>query len=109
MSNEVSMDLFNALDLRVGVVIEASRVPGSKKLIKLKVDVGDEVREIVAGGGEYYDPNYFVGKKFVVLVNLKPKKIMGIESRGMLLAADVGGKPIWLTVDGEAPAGSRVK
>jgi len=109
MSEEVSMELFNMLDLRVGTVVEAERIPGSKKLIKLKVDVGGEVRDVVAGGGEYYEPSYFLGKKFVVLVNIKPKKIMGVESRGMLLAADVDGKPVWLTVDGEAPAGSRIR
>jgi len=71
--------------------------------------VGGEVRDVVAGGGEYYELSYFLGKKFVVLVNIKPKKIMGVESRGMLLAADVDGKPVWLTVDGEAPAGSRIR
>jgi len=109
MSEDVSMEVFNMLDLRVGTVVGAERIPGSKKLIKLKVDVGGEVRDVVAGGGEYYDPGYFLGKRFVVLVNIKPKKIMGVESRGMLLAADVGGKPVWLTVDGEAPAGSRVR
>lgn len=56
-----------------------------------------------------YDPSYFLGKKLIVLVNIKPKKIMGVESRGMLLAADINGKPVWLTVDGEAPAGSRIR
>lgn len=107
--DEITIDHFNLLDLRVGIVLEAERIPTSKKLLKLKVDVGDEVREIVAGGAEYYDPNYFVGKRFVVLVNLKPKKIAGVESKGMLLAADVNGKPVWLTVDGDAPPGSKVR
>ncbi|MDH5816198.1 MAG: methionine--tRNA ligase subunit beta [Candidatus Nezhaarchaeota archaeon] len=109
MSDEISIDLFNLLDLRVGIVVEAERIPNSKKLLKLKVDVGDEIRDVVAGGGEYYDPSYFVGKRFIVLTNIKPRKIMGVESRGMLLAADVNGKPVWLTVYGEAPAGSRVR
>ncbi|MEM4576273.1 MAG: methionine--tRNA ligase subunit beta [Candidatus Nezhaarchaeales archaeon] len=106
---EVTIDQFNLLDLRIGVVLEAERISTSKKLLKLKVDVGDEVREIVAGGAEYYDPSYFVGKRLVVLVNLKPKRIAGVESKGMLLAADVNGKPIWLTVDGDAPPGSKVR
>ncbi|MEM0217592.1 MAG: hypothetical protein QXM73_02425 [Candidatus Nezhaarchaeales archaeon] len=109
MSNEISIDLFNSLDLRVGVVIEAEKMPNSKKLLRLKVDIGNEVRDIVVGGGEYYDPNYFIGKRFIVLTNIKPKRIMGVESRGMLLAADVNGRPVWLTVDGEAPAGSHVR
>ncbi|RLF11083.1 MAG: tRNA-binding protein [Thermoprotei archaeon] len=106
---EVSIEQFNALDIRVGVVLEAGRIPGTKKLLKLKVDVGGEVRELVAGGAEYYEPQYFVGKRVIVLVNLKPKRIAGVESRGMLLAADVDGKPVWLTVDGDAPPGSRVR
>lgn len=109
MSGEISIDLFNLLDLRVGIVVEAEKVPSSKKLLRLRVDIGNEVRDVVVGGGEYYEPSYFVGKRFVVLTNIKPKKIMGIESRGMLLAADVNGKPVWLTVDSEAPAGSRVR
>ncbi|RLF07020.1 MAG: methionine--tRNA ligase subunit beta [Thermoprotei archaeon] len=109
MKEEITLDFFNALDLRVGVVVEAERIPSSKKLLKLKVDVGNEIREIVAGGAEYYDPSYFLGKRFVVLVNLKPKKIAGVESKGMLLAADVDGKPVWLTVDGDAPPGSRIR
>ena len=109
MKEEVTLDLFNALDLRVGVVVEAERIPGSRRLLKLKVDVGNEVREVVAGGAEYYDPSYFLGKRFVVLVNLKPKRIAGVESRGMLLAADVDGKPVWLTVDGDAPPGSKIR
>lgn len=109
MSNEISIDVFNLLDLRVGVVIEAEKVSSSKKLLKLRVDIGNEVRDVIIGGGDYYDPSYFIGKRFIVLANIKPKKIMGVESKGMLLAADVNGKPIWLTVDGPAPAGSRVR
>ncbi|MCS7139204.1 MAG: tRNA-binding protein [Candidatus Nezhaarchaeota archaeon] len=109
MKGEISLELFNSLDLRVGVVVEAERIPNTRKLLKLKVDIGDEVREIVVGGAEYYDPSYFIGKHFIVLVNLKPKKIAGVESRGMLLAADVNNKPVWLTVDSPVPPGSRVR
>lgn len=105
----VSMDEFNRLDLRVCSVVAAERIPGMKKILKVKVDIGDEVRELVVGGAEHYPPEYFIGRKFIVLANLQPKRIGGVESRGMLLAADVGGKPVWLTVDGDAPAGARVR
>ncbi|RLE50235.1 MAG: tRNA-binding protein [Candidatus Methanomethylicota archaeon] len=106
---EVSMEDFNKLDLRVCTVLSAERIPGMKKILKVKVDLGGETRELVVGGAEYYPPEYFIGKKFIILANLQPKKIAGIESRGMLLAADVNGKPIWLTIDGDAPAGAKVR
>lgn len=93
-NNEITLDFFNALDLRVGVVVKAERIPGSKKLLKLEADIGNEAREIVAGGAEYSDPSYFLGKHFIVLLNIRPKKIAGVESKGMLLAADVDGKPV---------------
>jgi len=73
-NNEITLDFFNALNLRVGVVVKTERIPGSKKLLKLEADMGNEVREIVAGGAEYYDPSYFLGKHFIVLVNIRPQK-----------------------------------
>lgn len=97
------------LDLRVVKVLEAERIPGSSKVLKLKVDVGDEVRDVVAGGAEFYEPEYFKGKLFIALVNLRAKNIRGVLSRGMLLAADLRGKPIWLTVMEDVPPGTKVK
>lgn len=108
MGYEISIGDFQKLDIRVCKVLSAEPIPGRSRILKLKVDLGGEVREVVVGGAEYYKPDYFVGKLFVILANLKPKKIAGTLSKGMLLAADVGGKPIWLTVDGYAPPGSKV-
>ncbi|MEM4700308.1 MAG: hypothetical protein QXT74_05100 [Candidatus Nezhaarchaeales archaeon] len=109
MSSEISLEEFMRLDLRVVKVLEAERIPGSSKVLKLKVDVGDEVRDVVAGGAEFYEPEYFKGKLFIALVNLRAKNIRGVLSRGMLLAADLRGKPIWLTVMEDVPPGTKVK
>ncbi|MEM2926402.1 MAG: tRNA-binding protein [Candidatus Bathyarchaeia archaeon] len=104
----ITIDEFNKLDLRVGKVIEAQPIPGRTKILKLKVDIGGEVRQMIAGGAEYYSPSYFLGKQFVVLANLKPRTIAGVESKGMLLAAAVGEKPYWLTVEETVPPGTRI-
>lgn len=105
----VSMEDFGKIDLRVGYVLDAERIPGRSRIVKLKVDIGGgEVRTIVAGGGEYYSPGWFKGKLLIVLVNLEPKKIAGVESRGMALAAMVGDKPIWLTTFEPVPPGSKI-
>jgi len=107
---EISIEEFERLDIRVGKVLKAERVPGSRKLIRLEVDVGEgEPRQLVAGIAGFYEPEELVGMSIIVLANLKPKKIMGVESRGMLLAADVDGRPVLLTVAGEAPPGARVR
>ncbi|WP_455279285.1 hypothetical protein [[Eubacterium] cellulosolvens] len=99
---------FERLDIRVGKVIQSERIEGTKKLLRLKVDLGSSHNQIVAGGGETYDPEYFINKNFIVLTNLEPKVIAGTESKGMILAADVNGKPIWLNVPGEVPVGTKV-
>jgi methionine--tRNA ligase beta chain len=104
-----TMKDFEKLDLRVVKVISAERIPGMKKLLRAKVDVGGETREMILGGGDTYSPEYFAGKLTVAIVNLEPKSIAGVESRGMLLAADLGGRPVWLTVDREVPPGTKVR
>lgn len=109
LSSEISLEDFMKLDLRVVKVLEAERIPGSSKVLKLKVDVGGEIRDIVAGGAEFYDQEYFKGKLFIALINLRAKNIRGVLSRGMLLAADLRGRPIWLTVMEDVPPGTRVK
>ncbi|MEM0479606.1 MAG: methionine--tRNA ligase, partial [Pyrobaculum sp.] len=76
----LSIDDFRRLDLRVGKVVEAARIEGSKKLIRLVVDLGSEKRQLVAGLAEYYRPEDLVGKYVVVVANLQPKKLMGVES-----------------------------
>ncbi len=83
----VTIDEFKKMDFRVAKVLEAQRVPKAEKLLKLKVDVGDKVRQIVSGIAPFYQPEELVGMRIIVLVNLKPAKIFGLESQGMLLAA----------------------
>lgn len=105
----IGMEEFVKIQLKVGLVLSAERVEKSEKLIKLKVDTGEE-RQIVAGIGKAYDPEYLVGKKIVVVANLKPAKLMGIESQGMLLAAtDEGGTMSVLGLDRDVLQGARVK
>ncbi|MDP1881073.1 MAG: methionine--tRNA ligase [Parachlamydiaceae bacterium] len=87
LKTEISIDDVVKLDLRVGVILEAERVPKSKKLIKMSVDIGLEKRTILGGIGEAYQPEQLIGKKVVVVANLKPATLMGIQSEGMLLAA----------------------
>jgi methionine--tRNA ligase beta chain len=105
----IDMNEFAKLDVRIGKIITAEKITGSKKLVKLDVDVGDEARQLVAGIAEEYMPESLIGKLVPILVNLKPAKLMGVESRGMILAVDVGGKPILLHPDKEVPAGSEVR
>jgi len=100
---------FAKLDIRIGRIVKAEKIKGSKKLMKLEVDIGDEVRQIVAGVAEVYKPEELVGKLVPVLVNIKPAKLMGVESRGMVLAADVNGKPVLLHPDREVPPGSKIR
>jgi len=107
---EISIEEFERLDIRVGKVLKAERVPRSRKLIRLEVDLGEKgLRQLVAGIAGYYEPEELVGMNIVVLANLKPKKIMGIESRGMLLAADIDGRPVLLTVAEDVPPGTKVR
>jgi methionyl-tRNA synthetase len=106
----VSIDRFAEVRLVVGVVREAERVPKSKKLVRLMVDLGEpELRQIVAGIAGRYEPESLVGRRIVVVANLQPAKLMGVESRGMLLAASVDGEPYLLSPDGEVPPGTGVR
>ena len=91
----ISIDEFMKIDLRVARVLTAERVPNSKKLMKLTIDLGTEQRTIVAGIAEAYEADALVGRHVAIVANLKPAKLMGIESNGMVLAASPeGGKPI---------------
>lgn len=101
---------FAKVDLRVGKVIEAEPVPNSKKLIRLVVDLGDEKRQILAGLAKWYKPEDFLGKYVIVVANLKPKKMAGLMSEGMILAAPCsdGSKPALLTVAEPVEPGSKV-
>ena len=108
---QIRIEEFERLDLRIGRIKDAARIEGSKKLIKLEVDIGDEHgrnRQLVAGIADEYKPEELIGKLVPVLVNLEPKKLMGVESQGMLLAVSVDGKPVLLHPDKDVPPGSRV-
>jgi methionyl-tRNA synthetase len=106
----ISIDDFMKVELRVAKVLEAEPVPKSKKLMKLKVDVGTEQRTIVAGIAEAYQPEQLVGRTIAIVFNLKPAKLMGVESNGMVLAASVGdGRPILVAFDQDVPPGARIR
>ena len=107
----ISIDDFMKTELRVAKVLEAEAVPKSKKLIKMKVDVGEaEPRHILAGIAEAYQPEQLVGRSIVIVANLKPAKLMGLESNGMVLAASPdGGAPTLLAVDPSILPGARVR
>ncbi len=106
----VTIDDFAKIQLKVGLVMEAERLPKSKKLMKIMVDLGEgQPRQLVAGIAERYEPEQLVGRRIVVVANLQPAKLMGVESRGMLLAASIDGEPYLLSVDDEVPPGTRVK
>jgi methionyl-tRNA synthetase len=106
---KVSIDQFMEVDLRVAEVKAAERVPKSKKLIKMTVSTGDEERTIVGGIGTKYSPEELVGRKVVIVANLQPAKLMGIESNGMVLAASIDGEPSLVAVDPSVPNGTRVR
>jgi len=108
--DKISIDDFIKVDLRVAKVLAAEKVKGSKRLIKMQIDVGTEQRTIVAGIAEAYEPEALVGRSVVIVANLKPAKLMGIESNGMVLAASPeGGLPTLLGFENPPPPGSRVK
>ncbi|OFV84681.1 MAG: methionine--tRNA ligase subunit beta, partial [Acidobacteria bacterium RIFCSPHIGHO2_02_FULL_67_57] len=109
--NWISIDEFAKVEMRVGEVRSAERVPGAQKLLKLMVDIGSEVRQIVAGIAEAYAPEQLVGKKVVIVVNLQSRKIRGVESNGMIVAATVGehGRPVLATFSEDVPVGARLK
>ena len=106
---QVTFDEFKRMDFRVGEVLKAERVEGTDKLLKLEVDIGTEKRTMVAGVADVYSPEELVGKKFVFIVNLKPAIIRGIESQGMLLAAEVEGKATIPFFDKDVQTGAKVK
>ncbi|MEM2120986.1 MAG: methionine--tRNA ligase, partial [Archaeoglobaceae archaeon] len=89
---EISIEEFKKIDIRIAKIVKAERIPKSKKLLKLTLDLGNEKRQVVAGIAENHNPEELVGKLVAVVCNLKPAKIMGVESQGMVLAADVNGK-----------------
>lgn len=104
---EITFDDFGKIDLRVAKILTAEKVKKSRKLIKMTVSLGNEERTVVSGIAEHYKPEELIGKQVIFVANLKPAKLMGIKSQGMILAASLDGKLVVPTVD--MPAGSRVK
>ena len=104
----INFDDFSKLNIRVGKIISAEEVEGSNKLIEMKVDIGDEERQIVAGISKFYSVDELTNKTVIVLINLEPRKIFGIESQGMLLASINGDKVSLLQTDKEMIPGSEI-
>ena len=106
----ISYDDFLKLDIKVAKIIATEPIEGKSRIIKGRIDLGaDDQRDVIIGGAQYYQPEDIVGKTVIVIANLEPKKMAGVESNAMLLAADVDDKPFWLTVDDTVPLGSPIK
>jgi methionyl-tRNA synthetase len=106
----ITFDQFGAMDIRTGTVLEAERVPKTKKLLKLKIDTGIDQRTVVSGIAEFYTPEEMVGRQVCILVNLEPKPLKGIESKGMILCAqDADGKLVLVSPADLVKNGSEVK
>src|SRR5699024_10442285 len=107
---EVEFPDFTKLDLRVAEIIQAEKMKNADKLLKIQVDLGAEKRQIISGIAEYYEPEELVGKKVVCVVNLKPVKLRGEMSEGMILSAkDTAGNLVVTAIDKDLPAGSIVE
>jgi len=105
----INFEDFQKLDLRVGKVLSAERVEGSEKLLKLQVDLGEEKRQIIAGIGKMYSPEVLVGREIIIVANLEPRMLMGLESQGMLLAASDENGPVILIPEKEVLSGTKIK
>ena len=103
---KITIEDFKKVEMRVGQILEAEKVAGSRKLVKMKVDIGAEVRQVVAGIAEAYEPARLLNMKVVLVANLKPVKLMGIESNGMIVAASIDGRPVLATFAEDVPNGS---
>ncbi len=106
----VTFDDFTRIDIRTATVLEAEKVPKTTKLLKLKIDTGIDIRTIVSGIAEYFEPQDLIGKQISIVANLEPRKIKGIESKGMILMAeDKDGKLVLVSPLGKVSNGSLIK
>ena len=107
----ISIEDFAKVEMRTGEIKTAEPIPGAKKLLKLTVDIGTEVRQVCAGIAEFYAPEKLIGMKVVVVTNLAPRKLRGVESNGMIVAASIGdqGRPVLVTFNEDVPNGARLK
>ena len=107
-TDKITFDEFKKVELKVALILEAERVEGTDKLMKLQLDIGGKKRQIVAGIATAYRAENLVGKNIVVVANLEPVKLRGVESNGMLLAASIDGRPELVTFDRVVPSGITV-
>jgi methionyl-tRNA synthetase len=107
--SQINIEDFAKVQMRVGQVVEAEKIEGSRKLLKLRVDIGTEVRQVVAGIAEVYDPASLLNRKVILVANLKPARLMGVESNGMIVAASVDGKPVLATFTEEVANGALLR
>ena len=105
----ITYDDFAKLDIRIAKIISVEKISGKTKIVKGVIDLGSEKRDLIIGGAEFYQPEDLIGKTVVAIVNLEAKKIAGIESNAMLLAADLNDKPFWLTITDDVPLGTKIK
>jgi methionine--tRNA ligase beta chain len=105
----INYDEFKKVELRVAKIIEAEKVEGSEKLLKLRLSLNGEERQIVSGIAKSYDPALLIGRAIIIVANLEPRQLMGLESQGMLLAADSPDGPVLLQPDKEVEPGSIIK
>jgi len=100
---------FERLDIRVARLVTVENIPGMKKIMKAKVDLGNRTAQAIVGGAEYYKPEDLQGKLVAVVTNLQPRTVAGVKSECMLLAADDHGRPIWLTLPEGVPSGTKIR
>ena len=110
-TEKIGIEDFAKVEMRVGQIKTAERIVGADKLLKLTVDIGTEIRQICAGIAQFYEPEKLIGRKVAVVVNLAPRKLRGVESDGMIVAASVGpeGRPVLAGFLEEAEIGARLK
>ncbi|HET9178329.1 MAG TPA: methionine--tRNA ligase [Terriglobia bacterium] len=110
-SEKISIEDFAKVEMRVGEILAAESIPKADKLLKLQVDIGTEVRQVCAGIAEHYKPEQLVGMKVVLVTNLQPRKLRGVESNGMIVAASVGeeGRPVLATFNEDVPKGAKLR
>ncbi len=105
----INIEDLKKVELKVAKVISAERVEGSEKLLKLQVELGSENRQIIAGIGKSYEPEILVGKEIIVVANLEPRSLMGLESQGMVLAANSESGPVLIMPDKEVASGTELR
>ncbi len=106
---KISYDDFSKLDLCVARIESTEKIPGKTRIIKGIISLGNEKRDVIIGGADFYDPEELIGRLVIVVANLEPKTLSGITSDAMLLAADLNDKPFWLSVDDSVPPGTKIK